>query len=294
VKQFDKEQNRLITIGEKHSAALTEWVGEAIKSIDKKVVAKRHWYIQSPPGLGKTFTVQNAAKKHKTELVMIQGATSLAALVRQVALAVFLQKPTMKDPLFFCVDDCDDLFIDKTSLNVMKGVLDEERNVLSWEKDMSGQIQKYRKSDSAITKMMADALTYFQTSGGVGIQVPTKNCIFIILSNKGLASDKDAKAKPKLMHESAIRSRVNYRPINIVGKEFWGWAAAIILKTNILGDEHTLNKEQKQILLQWMYKHWDSLPGTDLREVRGFAADMLNHESDYMERWDMRLERQCA
>jgi hypothetical protein len=288
--RFSAEQKALIATGDLHSRTLTEWVSEAIKATKKRVIAKRHWYIQSPPGLGKTYTVQQAAKKSGTELVMIQGAASLAALVRSIALAVYRQRPSAKNPLFFCVDDCDDLFIDRKSLNVMKGVLDEERNILSWEVDMSGQIAKYRKSDSAITKAMADALEHFQSDGGVGVQIPTDGCIFIVLSNRRLASDREAKAKPKLMHESAIRSRVNYRPINISGMEFWGWAASVILKTNILGVDHTLSAKQKQILLHWMYQNWEVLPGTDLREVRGFAAEMINHPDDYADRWQLRLE----
>lgn len=293
---FTAAQKALIATGEDHSNTLAEWVGDAIKANSRKVVAKRHWYIQSPPGLGKTYTVQNAAKKNKTELVMVQGQTSLAAFVRSVAFAVYVNERINKSdrPLFFCVDDCDDLFIDKSALNVMKGVLDEERNVLSWEVDMTGQIQKYRKSESPTTKMIADALEHYQSDGGVGVQIPTNACIFIILSNKALASDKEAKAKPKLMHEAAIRSRVHYRPINIQGMEFWGWAAAVILKTNILGEEHKLDKRQKHILLQWMYDNWSNLPGTDLREVKSFAADMINHPNNYLERWNIRLERNAA
>jgi hypothetical protein len=291
VKAFTAEQTELVAIGEKHSAALTEWVAEAIRTIKKKVVPKRHWYIQSPPGLGKTFTVQQAAKRIGTELVMIQGATSLAALVRGVALSVYLRQPTPDDPLFFCIDDCDDLFIDKTSLNVMKGIFDNVREVLSWEVDMTGQIQKYRKSESVTTRTIADALEHFQTTGGVGVQIPMKDCIFIVLSNKPLASDKEAKKKPKLTHENAIRSRVIYRPINIVGKEYWGWAAAVILRTDILGTEHKLDKRQKYCLLQWMYDNWDVLPGNDLREVQEFAADMINHPNDFRKRWEMRLVR---
>jgi hypothetical protein len=105
-------------------------------------------------------------------------------------------------------------FIDRKSLNVTKGVLDEGegRNVLSWEVDMTGQIAKYRKSESPTTKLIADALQHYQSDGGLGVQIPTNNCIFIILSNKPLASDKEAKAKPKLSHGNAIRSRVEYRP----------------------------------------------------------------------------------
>ncbi len=293
MKAFTEEQKRLIEVGEKHSAALTEWVSDAILATNKKVVGLRHWYIQSPPGLGKTFTVQRAAETNKTELFMIQGETTIAALVRQVAFAVYMAEPSKKEPLFFCIDDCDDLFIDRKSLNVMKGVLDGERNILSYEVDMTGQIQKYRKG-SPTTQLIADALEKYQSGGGVGVQIPTDNCIFIVLSNRPLASDKDARAKPKLGHEAAIRSRVNYRPINIRGMEVWGWAASVILRTDILGDEHKLSKDQKQILLQWMYENWDVLPGTDLRQVRSFAAEMLNH-NDYLDRWNMRLERDaCA
>jgi hypothetical protein len=285
------EQKHLLAVGRAHGEALADYVTQAINTTKKKVVAKRHWYIQSPPGLGKTYTVQDVAKRTKTELVMIQGATSLAAFVRMVAFAVYVKKPTAKDPLFFCVDDCDDLFIYKNNLNVMKGVLDQITNVLHYEKDMTGVIAKYRDAESATTKKVADALLHFQTDGGVGVTIPTDHCIFIILSNKALASEREAQAKPKLIHEAAVRSRLNYTPINVKDKEFWGWNAHVVLTSSILGKEFPLTKKQKEILLEWTYDNWERLPATDLREIGSLAAEMLNFPDDYVRRWKLRLNR---
>ena len=292
-KPLSFEQKHLIELGSVHTQSLHDWVKEATQVVKKKVSPKRHWYIVSPPGLGKTYTIQTTAKANSIDLVMVQGATTLAAFVRKMALAVYVQKvlEKSKKPIFVCVDDCDDLFIDKTGLNVMKGILDNERNVLAWEVDMSGQIQKYRKSESPTTLMMADALEHYQSDGGLGIEVPMDDVIFIIASNKELASDQDAKKKPKLMHEHAVRSRVNYRPINVHGRELWGWAASVILSTDVLGPEHKLSIAQKHILLDWMYSNWERLPGTSLREVQEYAADMLNYPADYTDRWTMRLEK---
>lgn len=292
-KPFSYEQDHLIKLGELHTQSLKDWVGEATQVVRKRVVAKRHWYIVSPPGLGKTFTVQRTAEEHGVELVMVQGATSIAAFVRKMAFAVYVHNEINKSkkPLFICIDDCDDLFTDKQNLNVMKGVLDNERNVLGWEVDMTSQIVKYRKSESTTTQLIADALEFYQSEGGLGVEIPTDCVCVIVLSNKILASDADVKAKPRLTHENAVRSRVNYRPVNISGKELWGWAASIIMKTDILGPEHKINLQQKHILLDWMFSNWDRLPGTSIREVQEYVADMLNHPTDYTDKWTMRLTK---
>ena len=63
------------------------------------------------------------------------------------------------------------------------------------------------------------------------------------------------------------------------------------MSTDVLGAEHKLTVAQKHILVDWMFSNWERLPGTSLREVQEYAADMLNHPKDYSDRWAMRLER---
>ena len=84
---------------------------------------------------------------------------------------------------------------------------------------------------------------------------------------------------------------MNYRPINAAGKDMWGFAASVLLNSDILGDEHKLTEAQKHILLDFMYSNWDKMPGTDLRSITEYAADMINSPSDYIDRWTMRLEK---
>lgn len=292
-KPFSFEQKQLIEVGALHTQQLRDWVSEATQVVKKRVAPKRHWYIVSPPGLGKTYTVQRTAEQHKVELIAVEGATSLAAFVRKMAFAVYAHTVLNKSkkPLYVCVDDCDDLFMDKKSLNVMKGVLDNERNVLAYEVDMTSQIDKYRKSESETTQLIGEALSHYQSDGGLGVEIPMDQVVFIILSNKELAGDAEVKKKPKLMHESAVRSRVNYRPINVKDRELWGWAASVIMSSDVLGAEHKLSEAELHILLDWMFSSWDRLPGTSIRDVQEYAADMVNHPTDYSDRWSARLTK---
>jgi hypothetical protein len=289
-KPFDIQQNGYIKTGEVNLANLKEWVNSACQVTKKAVVVKRHWYIASSPGLGKTYTVLRTCEEAGIEPVLIQGDISLPAFTRKMAYACYERYLTKsKKPIIAVVDDCDSLFSSKDALNVMKGILDLEREVLSYEKDMTGQIKRYREASSEITRMTADAIEHFQTPGGLGITIPMENVIFIFLTNRELATIPEAQKKPKLIDEAAVRNRVQYKRIPDQGLQLWGYNANVILTSDILGDEHKLSNAQKHILLDWMYTNWDNLQSTTIRDVMDLAAAMINHPDCYTDHWNQHL-----
>ena len=154
MKPFTKQQLYLIEHGKMLTQKLTGEVEEALGIKKIKVGTKRHYYIFSPPGAGKTFTVDNAAKNHNVDLLKIQGASSLNALAIKLAVANYMTN----GHLIVWIDDCDTLFMDVEGLNVMKGVLDEDRNVFAWNKNMTTQIRMYENSEGEHERQFAQAL----------------------------------------------------------------------------------------------------------------------------------------
>lgn len=281
-KKFSAEQLALIADSSKYTAQLDKRVTLALGTRKLKVEVKRHTYIYSPPGLGKTFAVQRCADEHGIEMIKIQGAASLNAIVTQLACAVFLKKD---GPINVWIDDCDSIFTHLEGLNVMKGALDEDRNALAWNKNLTIQIDNYLKSTSKNDHIKGNALRAFQETGSVGVVVPTDRMRFIVTSNRALCAPSMPLTNAKKVHEAAIRDRVNYYAIDLTPKQSWGWSANMLLASDMLG----LTKRQKEILLCWMYAYWDRLPGNSLRTVKDYAAAMVNSPSDYFDEWNSTL-----
>lgn len=283
IKPFTSQQQEYIKHGELLSRQLTERILQALGKTDDEVIPKRHHYIASSPGAGKTFTVEKTAAEQGVELLKIHGVASMNAITIQLACAAYL-KPD--EQLKVWIDDCDSIFVNRESLSVMKGVLDEDRNILAWNKNLTSQIQIYENSDSPSDQLKAKALRHFQPIGQVGIEIPTDNMTFIITSNHFLASPNSPLKTQRKMDEAAIRDRVAYKDYKLSKEHNWGWTAATVLAGDIFG----ISKKKKYILLDWMYSNWDRLSATSLRAVRERAAEMINNPKNYPDYWESSLE----
>ena len=289
IKPFTSEQQYYIDRGDKLAEALQQTAARALGVAKQKVQVKRHAYIYSPPGAGKTFTVQATADRNKVKLVKIHGAASMNFFVTSVACAAYCADG--KEVVVW-IDDCDSLFMETENLNVMKGALDDERNVLAWGKNMTAQISTYEKSENPGDQLKAAALRSFQPEGSVGVEIPTNNIRFVVTSNKSLQSPNSDLKTAKKMHEAAIRDRVNYVEFDIDDKESWGWVASVFLNNDVFKEKtHKLTKEQKHILLDWMWTNWKRLPATSMRAVKDYAAIMINNPKDYPDHWSLTLRK---
>lgn len=168
------------------------------------------------------------------------------------------------------------------ALSVMKGVLDEDRNIFGWNKNLTMQINMLEKGEKN-HQMIAEALKASQPEGSVGIVVPTDRMKFIITSNKDLTNPNSTLNTQKKMDEAAIRDRVGYVSFKLNSGQSWGWLASIVSKTNAL----PINSNQARILLDWMYINWDNLSGVSMRTVKDLAALMINHPKDYVDFWKL-------
>jgi hypothetical protein len=280
---FTIKQKQNIERGEIMTTQLVEKVTGAFKKSNVKYRPKRHHYIVGPAGIGKSITVRNTAKKYKIDLIEIIGVASMNAMV--ISLAVAAYNANGKD-LFVWIDDCDSIFMDRTCLSVMKGALDEDRNVFSWNKNMTAQIQIYENSSAEHERFIAKALRQYQTKEGVGIVIPTDNISFIVTSNHPLAPSNPTPKRPRQIDEAAIRDRVAYSEYKYDRDLSWGWTAAVTMKNNIFG----LTKAQKRLLVEFLDLYWDQLGSTSMRTIKELAAEMVNYPDNYPDYWMTRLK----
>ncbi len=231
MKPFTDWQKSFIEHGELMTKRLKDIVQAALGGSPLAVEVKRHTYIYSPPGAGKTFTVASAAMAAGVTPLEIRGTASIPGFARKLAYAVY---KAQGNDIVVWVDDCDMLFADEQSLNVMKGVLDEEVSVLSWNKNIAAQINRDVASSDPHTQQIGLAMKSFQEPGSPGVDIPTNNVRFIITSNKdlcepGMVGLPGKAVSKRLMHEAAIRDRVNYHSFSLTRRESWGWLAATLL-----------------------------------------------------------------
>jgi hypothetical protein len=281
MKPFTSAQNHYLLQGKIQADMLEQHVIKAF-GVDKTLLlAKRHSCIAGGPGIGKTYTVETLSKKYDVPLIKIQGVASMNALTIQLAVASYLTKESIQ----VWIDDCDSLFTDTDSLSVMKGILDEDRNILAWNKNMSAAIAVFEKSENANDQLKATALRSFQTTGGVGIEIPTDNMRFIITTNRYLTAPNPPPKTRRKMDEATIRDRVDYKEFNLEWSKNWGWMAHTALQADLFG----INLEEKHLLLDWMFNNWQQLPSTSMRSIRELAADMVNYPDNYSDYWESRL-----
>ena len=86
--------------------------------------------VSGPPGLGKTYTVEQALDRANKDTDVIRGTVSAAGL--------YIALYSMAEGGVVVLDDCDAVFRDEEALNILKIVLDSsEKRVVSWRKRAS-------------------------------------------------------------------------------------------------------------------------------------------------------------
>lgn len=273
-------QRAAIDNGYKLTERLERYVEQSLGLRDDQVSTKRHSIIWSPPGAGKTFTVNKTCEDNGIKPIKFHGQTSMNAFAITMAVHHYTKPDQVKQ---VWVDDCDGFFMDSDSLNVMKGVLDEDRNILGWNVNMSTEIAKAEKAGNDI---VAEAIRACSTEG-VGMEIPTDNFRFIITTNKKLAGKKESTKSQKKMDEHAVRDRVQWRQFDITDDEAWGWMASNMLSSNVFEDNgFKLDSTQTFLLLDTFYKHWKNLNANSMRTVKEAGAMLYNNPEDFMDEFE--------
>jgi hypothetical protein len=281
---FTTKQLALMDFGKLQCHKLQKAVSESLGLVKNQVQAKRHTYIVSSPGLGKTFTVNYLAEENGIKVILIRGAATIYSFMQSVATAAYAAEQC-RQKVTVWIDDCDALFMDAECLNVLKGAMDEAVNLVGYHKDMSSKIELLLKSSSPRDNFVGEAMRHYQAEGCTGVDIPTDNIRFIVTSNKDLTAPSAEQNTAKKKHEAAIRSRVSYKSFEISLEEQWGWVAYTAMNANV----HTLTKDQKTELLSWMFKNLKKLPEVSMRSVMELGAMMLNTPDSYQTEWALYL-----
>jgi len=239
-------------------------------------------YIYSPPGLGKTHTVNESLRISDLTYFLVSGNTSMFAFGIQLAVINYLN-PEMK-PVVIYVDDYDEIFKNDQNCNTMKKVLDREQ-CFTYEKSLASQW-------SSLSETQKDAIKFFGEEGKMGFAVPTHNMRFIFTSNLQLPFDdevaearKKTKSKAILMaHRNAIRSRCKVGDFDLSLTEHWGWIADVVMSSDILNDM-VLSDEQKFTILDFMWNNWTSMKVRSIRVIEQMLVSMKQFPETYKMIW---------
>lgn len=277
--KFTKKQEHFIEMGALKRNRLVQLADKAAQAtLDSKY---RHTYIYSPPGLGKTHTVEKAVENTGVNFVTISGNISMFSF--GIQLAVTNHVIPKDEQVVVVVDDCDEILKNEINVNIMKNVL-SGKEVYSYEKSLQSQWNN-------LSDLQKEAVEKHSSPSRMGFVVPTNRFVFIFTSNFKLPTDDDVKtardkgqAKANMKaHLNAIRSRCKPADFELTDDEQWGWIADVILNTNCVN----LTYEDKIILLDWMYNNWEDMKERSIRTAEKMAEVIIEDPTGYRDTWEI-------
>lgn len=241
-----------------------------------------HLYIYSPPGLGKTHTVNQFLKESELPYFVISGNTSMFAF--GIQLAVINYQNTERTNILIYVDDCDEIFKNEQNCNTMKNVLDGEKRFV-YEKSLASQW-------SSLGQLQKEAIQHHSEEGKMGFTIPTDNLRFVFTSNFSLPIDDDVRlARQKggyksvlMAHRNAIRSRCKVADFDLTPQEHWGWIADVTLRPEFLPE---IPISKKNIILEFLWDNWSQLNERSIRSIEKMANLMKYYPEGYENLWEM-------
>jgi len=245
-----------------------------------------HYLFYSEPGFSKTYTTNYTCRENGIEPLQMNGNLGLFAFAADLAYALD-NIGDGEEKIKVVFDDCDSLF-EKDNINVLAGMFDKERNVLGWNKALTGAVL------SSLDEEQVESLMKFKRPGRSGFEIPTDRFTFITLTNKPLASSidienaSDAKKQTK-KDENKIRRRVEYEDLTMEKETAWGYCAHVLL-TQPLIEKYIPNAtiEQKLEMLNWTSPHnkWNRINDRNLSLFEKMAKDMIKYPNGkYLDKW---------
>jgi hypothetical protein len=236
-----------------------------------------HLYIQSQPGLGKTYTIEQTFKKHKIKYEKVSGTLSMFKF--GVKLAVLRTLTDKNETVYVYVDDTNELLKNEENINIMKNILRDEKSY-SYQKNL-------RNLMNGLDPIETKAVQKFLKPGG-GFVVPTNNMVFIFTSNTKLPNTDEVRTT-KDRHLNAIRDRVNVKDFNMKPTTMWGYITDIILKSSIV--PKSVSQSIRIEACQFFYDNWESLNNRSIREVERMLQAYQKHPKQYKMIWETEFKK---
>ena len=246
----------------------------------RAVTNKDHTYIYSPPGLGKTYTIEDEFNKNAANWVPIKGNTSLWGFITDIAMIVANKDD---DDIIVFIDDCDTLLTQTDSINTMKIALND--GVLEYKKALGAQYAMLEEDQQI-------AIDKFRQEGRTGVSIPLDGIKFIWASNYKLADQQDsANAKSdrqvqRCMHEEALRRRMRTLDYDVTGDIKWGWVADCVLNETPPSMINAQRIELEQIV-SWMHSNWPNLKEHNISIAEKLYDEMLQDPDGYLTIWEL-------
>ncbi len=204
--------------------------------------------VSGPPGLGKSFTVEQVLKDDEVKCDVMSGTISAVGLY----IALYRQS----EGGVVVLDDCDDVFRNETCLNILKAVLDSsDRRVVSWRK-RANWLDEEGIPDN------------FEFRGSV---------VFCTNVDFELAIRKGSTMAP---HFEALMDRSLYLSLTMrTQADFLARLRHVGIEDGMLRDRG-LTEEQALEIMQYVVDHADSFYGLSIRLLQQIAFCYLDdHEN---------------
>jgi hypothetical protein len=239
-----------------------------------------NYYFYSPPGLGKTYTIEQVAENMGIDLIDIKGNASMWAFTVQIALIVRYLDP--KEHAYVFIDDCDTLLTQVDSVNTMKIALNDKK--LTYNKSLGAQFAQLSEQEQ-------EAIESFKTPEGK-VEIPLKNMTIIWASNYKLADQSDTanaksdRIRQKYIDEEALRRRMTVRDYDVEGDILWGWIADCVLNETPPNMQDA-TEEQKNDILYWMHANWNNLKEHNISFAEKLFEEMEIDPDGYATTWEL-------
>ena len=225
----------------------------------------RGMVVSGPPGIGKTYGVEQILEKDSLFDVMADNPlrhTFVKGTMSPIGLYAMLYKYSDSKNIVV-LDDCDSILFDENALNILKAALDSgKKRRISWNSDSN-----------------------FLRREGVPGEFEFKGSV-IFITNLKFDSTRQTKIKD---HLEAILSRCHYLDLTLDTTRDKIMRIKQIARDGGLFDTKGLTKIQEQEIIEFMVENQDRLREVSLRMAQKIA-DLLNMNKA---RWKALAESTC-
>jgi hypothetical protein len=234
---------------------------------------KRHLYLYSEPGLGKTHTISNVLIKEKIPHLVITNNVSMWAFGVNLATINYLREDK-EQPITVFVDDCSAIFNNQENINIMKVVLD---------KNGFFSYQKHLNLINQLNDVQQRAIRHHMTETEMGFKVNCNNINFIFASNVKLPIQIQMNMSQRNMDLFAIRDRCKVLDFSLKPLVQWGWIVDTAFNTNLINP--LCPKEIIEESSIFMFNNWSSLKTKSIRTIKDLCDEYVLDKVNYKTIW---------